>query len=51
MTIVKHKDSKITYYEAKISKGVHVYAFNLRSLIIDLVKIHGFSLFNPLNLN
>ena len=51
MTIHKHTTKELTYYECEPIKGIHLFAFTKRALIIDLVRIYGYALFNPINLN
>lgn len=41
----------ITYYECQPLKGVSLFAFTKRKLIIDLCKIYGYALFKPINLS
>lgn len=40
-----------TYYECEPIKGIHLFAFTKRRLILDLCKIYGYALFKPYNLN
>lgn len=51
MTITKHKTKEITYYECNPVKGVTLFAFTKRRLLIDLFNIYKISLFNPINVN
>lgn len=51
MKIHKHTTNSLTYYQCEPLPAIHLFAFTKRALIIDLIKIYGYSLFNTLNLN
>lgn len=51
MKITKTQTKAITYYECQPIDGICLFAFTKRRLLIDLCKVYGINLFNPLNLN
>lgn len=51
MRVTKYTTKNVMYYECSPVKGIHLFAFTKRALIIDLVKIYGYHIFKPLNLN
>lgn len=51
MRITKTITKSVTYYECEPIKNTHLFAFTLRRLIIDLIRVYGYAWFKPLNLN